>query len=367
MVVGGPKSGRSTILRDLVLSLALTHTPREVQIYGLDFGGGALASLRDLPHVGGVAARLDARRGPPDRRRAGRAAGRAGAPVRRRRHRLDGLLPAGRRAGQHADDPFGDVFLVVDGWATIRSDFEDLEGTINDLANRGLTYGIHVIGSATRWNDIRPAVRDLFGSRLELRLGDPSDSAVDRRAAMNVPPERRRVAASSRVACSSSRRCPRMDGQPRRGPGRRRWTGWSARSGPAWPDAGAPPVRLLPATLPYASLPIADRQRSGHPDRHRRGRPAPGLGGLRGRLAPAALRRLRVRQDARSCGPSAQSIVDRYELTEARIIMVDYRRSLLGAINSPHLIGTGTSAQTSADDHHRGRSRYCATGCPAPT
>ncbi|HET9517309.1 MAG TPA: type VII secretion protein EccCa, partial [Actinoplanes sp.] len=59
-VVGGTQSGKSTALRTLICALALTHTPVEVQIYCLDFGGGSLGSLRELPHVGGVAGRLDA-------------------------------------------------------------------------------------------------------------------------------------------------------------------------------------------------------------------------------------------------------------------------------------------------------------------
>ncbi len=71
-----------------------------------------------------------------------------------------------------ADDPWGDVFLVIDGWATIRADYDDLEPIITDLATRGLSYGIHLVAAAPRWLDFRPAVRDLFGSRLELRLGD---------------------------------------------------------------------------------------------------------------------------------------------------------------------------------------------------
>ena len=58
-VVGGTLSGKSTALRTLVCGLALTHTPAEVQVYCLDFGGGSLGSIRDLPHVGGVAGRLD--------------------------------------------------------------------------------------------------------------------------------------------------------------------------------------------------------------------------------------------------------------------------------------------------------------------
>ena len=40
-VVGGPRSGKSTLLRTLVAALALRHTPLEVQFYCLDFGGGA--------------------------------------------------------------------------------------------------------------------------------------------------------------------------------------------------------------------------------------------------------------------------------------------------------------------------------------
>ena len=58
-IVGGPRSGKTTALRSLVLGLASTHDPDAVQIYGLDFGGGSLPSLRLLPHVGAVAGRLD--------------------------------------------------------------------------------------------------------------------------------------------------------------------------------------------------------------------------------------------------------------------------------------------------------------------
>ena len=65
-----------------------------------------------------------------------------------------------RRRGRR---PFGDVFLVVDGWATLRGEYEDLEPLITDLATRGLSYGIHVVATASRWMDFRPAMRDLFG------------------------------------------------------------------------------------------------------------------------------------------------------------------------------------------------------------
>ncbi|HEY0410448.1 MAG TPA: type VII secretion protein EccCa, partial [Candidatus Dormibacteraeota bacterium] len=58
-VVGGPQSGKSTLLRTLVGSLALSHAPTEVQVYGVDLGGGGLRALAGLPHVGTVADRLE--------------------------------------------------------------------------------------------------------------------------------------------------------------------------------------------------------------------------------------------------------------------------------------------------------------------
>ena len=166
-VVGAPRSGKTTLLQTLVTALALTHTPQEAQLYLLDLGGG-LAPLAGLPHVAGSAVRSQ-----PD-------------VVRRVVAELTGLLDRRERAGGAGDD-HGEVFLVVDGWGTLRADFDDLEPALAQLQARGLAYGVHVVASGLRWADFRAATRDLFGSRLELRLGDPMDSEVGRQAAARVP------------------------------------------------------------------------------------------------------------------------------------------------------------------------------------
>ncbi|HEY3902841.1 MAG TPA: hypothetical protein VGM14_02890 [Streptosporangiaceae bacterium] len=76
-----------------------------------------------------------------------------------------------------------DVFLVVDGWGTLRQEFDTLEAAITKLAGRGLAYGIHVIIAANRWPEIRPALKELLATRIELRIGEPSPpkSASSRR------------------------------------------------------------------------------------------------------------------------------------------------------------------------------------------
>ncbi|WP_408632618.1 type VII secretion protein EccCa [Mycobacterium cookii] len=186
-VVGAPQSGKSTALRTLITALAVTHDPRMVQFYCLDFGGAALASMRDWPHVGAVAGRADT----PLARR---IIGRIHTIVRSREmlFREHGIESMVHYRGLKAErdprcDRFGDVFLVVDGWAGLNRDAEIDDSAIAAIAAEGLSFGVHVVLSASRWAEIRPALRDQIGTRIELRLGDPADSELDRRRAHDVP------------------------------------------------------------------------------------------------------------------------------------------------------------------------------------
>ncbi|WP_422737298.1 type VII secretion protein EccCa [Micromonospora sp. WMMD729] len=343
-VVGAPQSGKSTALRTLICALALTHTPAEAQVYCLDFGGGGLTALRDLPHVGGVTGRAD-----PTAVR--RTVGELTTLLVDRERRFAELgvesmasyrdrRAASATTDQPDDDPFGDVFLVVDGWSTLRSEYDDLEPLVTDLATRGLSYGLHVVATAVRWLDFRPAIRDLFGSRLELRLGDPADSLVARRAAANVP-ERpgRGVTAQSLHFLTALPRLADPDGGTAE---------LVQRIADNWAGPVVPPVRLLPPVLPYSDLDLTAASGLRLP-----------IGVAEADLRPvqldfAAEPHFVVFGDA-ECGKSsflralAASITARFTPEEARVILVDYRRSLLGAIETPHLIGYGTAAAHTAD------------------
>jgi S-DNA-T family DNA segregation ATPase FtsK/SpoIIIE len=350
-VVGGTLSGKSTALRSMICGLALTHTPTEVQVYCLDFGGGSLGTLRDLPHVGGVSGRLDA---------VGvrRTVGEVGTLLSEREQRFATLgidsmasyrrrrtTTAGLAGGNADDDPFGDVFLVVDGWATLRKDYEELEAVITDIATRGLSYGIHVVATATRWMDFRPAIRDLFGSRLELRLGDPTDSMINRRAALNVPEKPGRGLVENPTDKNKSLHLltvrPELTTLTDTGDlVKAIAAGWS---GPL-----APRVRLLPPALPYAELDL-DRTT---------GLRLP-IGISEADLQPVEIDfagdpHFLLFGDA-ECGKSsflralATSVMRRFAPEEARIILVDYRRSLMDLPESEHRIGYGIQAQKTLD------------------
>lgn len=216
-VVGGPQTGKSTALGTLVTALASTQDPHRVQVYCLDFGGGALSTLRHLPHVGAVAGRGETEL-------AQRIVAELTDLLRRRE--------AGQRPPEH--DPYGEVFLVVDGWSTLRIERDDLEMAIAGLAAQGLSFGIHVALSASRWADIRPALRDQLGTRLELRLGDPGDSEIDRHRARQVP--RRPGYGLTGEGLPMVIALP-GDAEPRDGDGRR-----------------APRIRLLPEKISHSEL-----------------------------------------------------------------------------------------------------------------
>jgi S-DNA-T family DNA segregation ATPase FtsK/SpoIIIE len=315
-VVGGPQSGKSTLLRTILCGLSLTHTPQEAQLYCLDFGGGSLGTLRDLPHVGGVAGRLEP------------------AAVRRTVSEVAGrLADRERRAGWAGD---GHVFLVVDGWSTIRGEYDDLEPLITDIATRGLSYGVHLVATASRWMDFRPGLRDLFGSRLELRLGDPADSLVSRRAAGNVPERSpgRGITAEGLHFLAALPALTGGDPVPA--------------VAAAWPGPRAAPVRLLPAVVPYRTPePAADGDLTVPV-----GVAESDLGAVT--LDFAAEPHFLVFGDPESGKSSflralATSVTARHPPERVRLIIVDYRRSLLGAVTSEHLIGYGSAAAQTAE------------------
>ncbi|MEU8505377.1 type VII secretion protein EccCa [Streptomyces brevispora] len=337
LVVGGPRSGKSTLLRTLISSFALTHTPREVQFYGLDFGGGQLASLADLPHVGGVAARLDPER---VRRTVAEVAGvLAGREEFFRAHSIDSVATYRRRRalGELPGEAFGDVFLAIDGWSGFRTEYEGLEQVVTDIAARGLGYGVHVVLTAARYLEVRAALKDQILGRLELRLGDVMDSEFDRRVAALVPagvPGRGQVAEKLHFMGA----LPRIDavaGAADLADGAAALTG-AVRAG--WSGDPAPAVRLLPRKLPAEQLP------KGFEFPHR---------GIAIGVAETDLEPVFVDFDTdpfflvfgeSESGKTnllrliAKQIAERHSPDEARFVVGDYRRSLLGALPESHLL-----------------------------
>ncbi|WP_245156046.1 type VII secretion protein EccCa [Nocardioides sp. 503] len=375
-VVGGPRSGKSTMLRTIVTSMALTTTPQESQFFVLDFGGGTFAPLTRLPHVSGVGTRSE-----PDVVR--RIMAEVSGVVDRREayFRANGIdsieTYRTRRAQGRVDDGYGDVFLVIDGWSTLRSDFDDLELEIQQLASRGLTFGLHIVTGAARWADFRAAMRDLFGTRLELRLGDALDSEIDRKIAQLVPTGRPgRGLVQSKLHFLGA--LPRIDGDPDAASLGDGVDELISRVATAWRGPAGPKLRLLPERIELAQLrelagvaagPVADEERDGTEDLRLV------LGINEKELAPVALDpdaepHLLIFGDGQSGKSSIlrtyiHEVMRTRSAKQAQLVVVDYRRSLLGEVPEDYLLNYLTSA-TQATPAIKDLATYLESRIPGP-
>ncbi|MFE9453381.1 type VII secretion protein EccCa [Streptomyces sp. NPDC006739] len=346
-VIGGPQSGKTTLLRTLALSLALTHTPREVAVYGLDLAGGGLSALSGLPHVGSIAGRADHER-----------AARTVAEVRAmlaereavfREHGIDSVdqLRTLRAQGELPGLGSTDVVLLVDGFGALRDEFAELDDAVADLLKRGSGYGIHVVAGMLRWNDVRIATQSMFGSRIELRLNDPADSSLDRKLSETLPAGTPgRALTDGKLFAHVA--LPRLDSLAS-----------TTDLGPALEDAArslratwhgelAAPVRVLPTRLTARELPSAVAVPHAVP-----------IGVDQESLSPAVLdlfgadQHLLVLGD-NECGKTnllelvSRALVDRYGEDELVFGVFDPRRGLRGVIPEPYRGGYAHNAKLSA-------------------
>ncbi|MFF7927011.1 type VII secretion protein EccCa [Streptomyces mirabilis] len=346
-VIGGPQSGKTTLLRTLALSLALTHTPYDVAVYGLDLVGGGLSALAGLPHVGGIAGRADHER-----------AARTVAEIRTMLGQREELFSAYgidsidqlrhlRAQGKLPQLGSTDIVLLVDGFGALRDEFAELDDAVADLLKRGGGYGIHLVAGMLRWNDVRIATQSMFGTRVELRLNDPADSSIDRKLSETLSPDTPgRALTHGKLFAQIA--LPRIDNRPGTGDlaSVLERSARTIRAG--WHGDVAAPVRVLPTRLPAAKLPSPTAEPRTIP-----------IGVDQDALAPALLdlfgsdQHLLILGD-NECGKTnllkliARQLVDRYGDEELVFGVFDPRRGLRGAVPEPYRGGYAHNAKLAA-------------------
>lgn len=342
-IVGAPQSGKSTLLRTLLASFMVTHTPRDVQIYGIDFGGGLLRVFDGAPHVGAICSRADRDKMRRVLRRLKQVIVERETLFVAREIESMAAYRQLRKLGKMEDQEFGDVFLVIDNFGQLQTDFEmsdpDIINDIVALIANGLTYGVHVVLATNLWSEIRPRLRSNIGSRLELRLNDPGDSEIDRKLAATIPasmpgrglhPEKLLFQAALPIVKGAA--ISEFSVQ-------QALEDLIQRARRSWQAPGAPPIRVLPLEVSWNDLPVPyEHEPAGVP-----------LGLEELRLGPWYLDlvnddpHLLVLGD-RECGKTTllrtwlRGLEQRYTPEQAKIILIDYRKTLVEFHRSAHLL-----------------------------
>lgn len=171
-VFGAPGSGKTILLQTFIAALAIDHTPAEVNIYALDFGGRMLKQSENFPHVGGVIL-------PDEVERLNRLINMLVRELDSRKNLLVGAgvgtLAAYRT--QAFDGPPA-IVIMLDNYTEFANTYPDLNDTLIRIAREGGSLGIHLILTASMVNAIPMRMSSNIALAIALELNDPSEYSI---------------------------------------------------------------------------------------------------------------------------------------------------------------------------------------------
>lgn len=183
MVVGAKGRGKTTTLMTLMCSAALMYSPARLTFFCI--GGATLAYAETLPHIADIVSPAD--REGVERTVATMAALISGRQDTFRRDKIDINEFRERRfgpgsdglGGTDPDDPYGDVFMVVDDFSDLYTADNMLGDRIIALSSVGPEYGVHVMTSASGWiHGQRQTLLQNSDVRIQLRLQNPGENEM---------------------------------------------------------------------------------------------------------------------------------------------------------------------------------------------
>jgi len=185
-VVGSPRSGRSQALRTIAGSIATNCSSRDVHLYGVDCGNGALLALTGLPHCGAVVPHTDAER-------LFRLLTRLIGELTRRQTWLarKGFADLNEWRAAGTGDAPPHVAVLIDRWEVLEKTYADVDGgslieAVLRLFREGAGAGIHVIAAGDR-QLFATKVAPTTESKLFLRLNDRNDYGMAGIRVRDVP------------------------------------------------------------------------------------------------------------------------------------------------------------------------------------
>lgn len=186
-ILGGPRSGRSQVLRTIAASVAQRCSPGDVHLYGIDCGNGALLPLDDLPHTGAVVQRTQTDR-------ATRLLNRLIAELSRRQE----ILGMGGFADLHeqrsaSDDRLPHLLVLLDRWEGFLGSIAELDGgtpmeQVQTLLREGASVGIHLVITGDR-QLVNARMGSLIEDKIGLRIPDRGDYTLIGLSPRNLPEE----------------------------------------------------------------------------------------------------------------------------------------------------------------------------------
>ena len=165
IIYGMSGSGEDLLLRTIVYSLCVEHSPEEVNIYAIDCGSETMGLLKKLPHVGDVAYSTDS-------------------------EKIVNLLKLVSEQINYRKKLFveynGDyntyiknsgktlpaIVVIINNFDNFKESYEALEDVIKTLSRDSIKYGIYFILTTVSTNGVRSTIKQNFNNLISLQLND---------------------------------------------------------------------------------------------------------------------------------------------------------------------------------------------------
>ncbi len=169
LVYGAAGTGKTVLLESIMMSLAYRYSPKQFNLYIMDFGGGTLKKYTRLPHCGGVM-------GIEEEDKLYQFILFISRIIEERKEALEReLAPNMKEYNTMVEDKIPYIIIIIDNYFALTETYEDINENVMGLVRDGLKYGIYFIVTATSSVLIRYKFSINFKQNIALQLLDNSE------------------------------------------------------------------------------------------------------------------------------------------------------------------------------------------------
>lgn len=194
-VFGASGFGKSTVIMNLILTLAAVNSPQMMNFYILDFGNSALIQLKNLVHTADYI-NFD------DTEKLKKLIKLMDARIKERKQAFARTASINfKMYNQLAEEKFPMIILFIDNYDAVKETEFDMEEFLARLSRDGASVGIFLVISASRPNVVRYSVLNNFKNRVSLYMFDSSDIlSVVGRSQFTLPEKKGRALVKQQTA-----------------------------------------------------------------------------------------------------------------------------------------------------------------------
>lgn len=168
-VFGAPLTGKTTLLKTVLVSLCMHYTPADVELYVIDAGNWSLKEFAVMPHVREVILNQE-----EERLKTCVVSLRKQLEKRKKRF-LEHSVSSFLTYKETVSEELSAIVIIVDQIDKLFGQYPELDEIITEIASAGAAYGMFLMFSANSYLGIRYKFMQLIKGMIALQMTDKGD------------------------------------------------------------------------------------------------------------------------------------------------------------------------------------------------